>query len=37
MPGQGTQREGEQLRAAPAPGHWHLFGADELRIPVEGA
>ena len=32
MPGQGTQREGEQLRAAPAPGRWHLFGADELRI-----
>jgi ABC-type sugar transport system ATPase subunit len=36
MPGQGAQREGERLRVRPAPGHWHLFGADELRIAAVG-
>ncbi len=32
LPGQATQREGEMLAARPAPGRWHLFGADEQRI-----
>ena len=37
IPGQGDQREGARLRVRPAPGRWHLFGADDLRIPAEGA
>ncbi|HEX4781452.1 MAG TPA: sn-glycerol-3-phosphate ABC transporter ATP-binding protein UgpC [Usitatibacter sp.] len=32
IPGQGRQREGEVVRVHPAPGKWHLFGADERRI-----
>ncbi|HEX7559655.1 MAG TPA: sn-glycerol-3-phosphate ABC transporter ATP-binding protein UgpC [Usitatibacter sp.] len=32
VPGQSTQREGERLHVRPAPGHWHVFGADEQRI-----
>jgi ABC-type sugar transport system ATPase subunit len=32
VPGQGTQRAGESLHVRPAPGQWHLFGADEQRI-----
>ncbi len=32
VPGQSAQREGEQVIARPAPGRWHLFGADEQRI-----
>ena len=33
VPGQGAHREGDRLNVRPAAGHWHLFGADELRIP----
>jgi ABC-type sugar transport system ATPase subunit len=36
VPGQSSQREGDRLHVRPAPGHWHLFGADEQRI-AEGA
>ena len=32
IPGQGTQRAGDALQVRPAPGQWHLFGADEQRI-----
>jgi multiple sugar transport system ATP-binding protein len=37
LPGQSTQREGEEVRARPAQGRWHLFGADEQRIAGERA
>jgi multiple sugar transport system ATP-binding protein len=35
VPGQGAQRAGERVRAAPAAGRWHLFGADDRRIAGE--
>ena len=33
VPGQATQRQGDRLHVRPAAARWHLFGADELRIP----
>ena len=37
LPGQSTLAAGDVVHVRPAPGRWHLFGADEQRIVPSGA
>jgi multiple sugar transport system ATP-binding protein len=37
LPGQSTLAAGDVVHVRPAPGRWHLFGADEQRLVPSGA